>query len=509
MESAYTFIGALSLIAVPAWPLMRVCASRPFWRTFPRIAATAAGVLVAYILAGIGIILLLPLLLIPFLMMAVGAAIYMAWRTRPGYGRARGWPAGSLTLLSPAPWFNEQFFQQQAERHGPIFKTSHFLRPMVCVVSLPIGLDLLRRHDSELGTPPLPFSRFIPGGYLRYLDPEVHEDYKAIFRDVFSPEVVNACRHFMVDDCREGLRAMADASALEPKQGIRPKAYLNRMLFSTWVRLFLGITANSKDFEPLRVCYQTIDMRNRKGASDKTIERALEKITTIMLDQIDRIGESEQTGQQVPRCFLAELSHSHPEALNDPTVMRNLIYFLHVTWSDVAALLLWLLKMLSDHPDWVTKLRQALAAPGSSVSTANDLSVRVVSETLRLEQSEHLYRRALGDIHFGGFVVPKGWMVRICIRESHQNEAVFSSPECFDPDRFLESSYKISQYCPFGAFRLACLGQFLTRTLGEIFVREIAAGYQWHVTDDGPRVFGSWRHWRPNPKFSVCFASRT
>ena len=51
--------------------------------------------------------------------------------------------------------------------------------------------------------------------------------------------------------------------------------------------------------------------------------------------------------------------------------------------------------------------------------------LRIVQETLRLEQSESRYRRATADLELDGFRIPKDWLVRMCIRESHQDESVF------------------------------------------------------------------------------------
>ena len=64
-------------------------------------------------------------------------------------------------------------------------------------------------------------------------------------------------------------------------------------------------------------------------------------------------------------------------------------------------------------------------------------STRIVMETLRLEQSEYLYRETTRDIEHKGVVIPRGWLVRLCVRESHQDPAIFANPDVFDPDRFL------------------------------------------------------------------------
>src|SRR5678816_2489326 len=75
-------------------------------------------------------------------------------------------------------------------------------------------------------------------------------------------------------------------------------------------------------------------------------------------------------------------------------VQSNLIYIVQNARNDTAGLLVWVLKMLGDHPAWADQLR-------SSVST--DLAKRIIQETLRLEQSEFLFRIAQADLRWEGF----------------------------------------------------------------------------------------------------------
>ena len=56
----------------------------------------------------------------------------------------------------------------------------------------------------------------------------------------------------------------------------------------------------------------------------------------------------------------------------------------------------------------------------------------------------------------------------MCIRESHQDATTFHDPTTFDPDRFIGRSFTRAEYAPFGAFRLACIGEELTKTVGAI-----------------------------------------
>ena len=40
-------------------------------------------------------------------------------------------------------------------------------------------------------------------------------------------------------------------------------------------------------------------------------------------------------------------------------------------------------------------------------------------------------RKATTDIRFAGWTIPKGWGVRICLREPHRDPAAFVRPDAY------------------------------------------------------------------------------
>jgi cytochrome P450 len=263
-----------------------------------------------------------------------------------------------------------------------------------------------------------------------------------------------------------------------------------RMMFVAWAELFCGIGDTHPDFARLRELFHVIDIRKARWASRRRVDRALAEIEAIIRRRAAQID----TGDGPPTCFLAVLTRDHPEALSDRTVLGNFIYIMQATWGDVTGLLLWVFKILTDHPTWRTRLRS---------ERSRDLATRIVQETLRLEQSEHRYRRATEDIAFEGVRIPKHWLIRICVRESHQDPTTFPNPGSFDPDRFLDRRLTRGEYAPFGAFRLACIGEEVTKRVASVFALELVSGFEWEVVADGPPEISTWAHNAPNRRWSV------
>ncbi|MBK6805586.1 MAG: cytochrome P450 [Betaproteobacteria bacterium] len=86
-------------------------------------------------------------------------------------------------------------------------------------------------------------------------------------------------------------------------------------------------------------------------------------------------------------------------------------------------------------------------------------------ETLRLEQSEFLYRRVAKPFEVDGYTVPAGWILRLCVNEAHRDPAVFEDPDRFDPG-LRDRAWSRNEYSPFGGHTHGCMGAHLAHFLG-------------------------------------------
>ena len=496
----------LILLFSLTWPVMGSCVSRSFWRAFPGIAWRLSALTAAYFAGVVVLVVLAPMSVLRGLAaIAIGLLILVHWYSAASHGRARKWPPGSLRPFPVDEWFDRNFFLDQHRRYGSPFKTSQFVRPMACIVGLPHGMDFLREHDASLSSPPLPAGRFIPGGLLRHMSPEKHAITKEAFSKAIVPAVFEPLESFMRETFRAELARMVEAGIDSNGEGVRPRRHIQRAVFDIWARLFFGIEPGTPEFARLKALYMTIDFRNRAGASDDEVRAAIADIEQLLKER--NIADVPSVNAE-PASILAAMSANERAPLDDPTVSGNLIYLMHFSWGDVSGLLQWIFRMLTEHQEWAERLRATRASNGSEESDATSLSTRVVMETLRLEQMEHLYRVANQTIKHDGVVIPEGWLVRVCVRESHRDPAVFEDPEKFDPDRFLRRSYQRREYAPFGAgLRRACLGEGLSRHVGRIFAEELARGYRWRTVADGAYEYGVWRHWRPSSDWRVMLTT--
>ena len=209
MNAAVGLALELAILVAAAWPCLRVCASGDFRRAFPRQALLAWVALAVYAVAVVAMAVAWPGVLRPFAMLALVWIVAVAVYGHPRFGRRWGLPPGRLTLLALGPWFRRWFFLEQHRRYGSPFKVNQFVKPMVCVVGLAKGLDLFRVHEDALGSPPLWYGRFIPGGLMRHMPAAKHESYREVFRDAFRPDALQPLESFITATMRSALVAMA------------------------------------------------------------------------------------------------------------------------------------------------------------------------------------------------------------------------------------------------------------------------------------------------------------
>jgi cytochrome P450 len=443
----------------------------------------------------IALFLLISIYLLPQLLwfIAAGAIMFLAlerWRARPSWGRQRGLPPGSLGLF-PDTWSDDRFYLKQAHQHGPIFKTSNFLRPTACVVGLEKGIQVLREQEERLETPYLPFSRFVPGGMLRYMHASQHRYYRSIFRRALASKNIRKVEPVLLKNIKRSLDNLSVESS-SSDSGVNPLPYLDHMMLELWFLLFFAIERDSGEWNRLLRLYPVIDIANPAKASPGQIQAAVSSICEIVEDQRDIWPHP------APACLLGAIMTDNPEHAKDPVVIGNLIYMLSTTGADMSALLCWIIKKACDHPEWLERI-----ANDGSVERKTALAERFVMETLRMRQSEFIYRAVVQDIDFDGFRIPRGWLLRVCVWESHRDPDIFSDPDCFNPDRFLNRSYSRTEYSPLGASTHACLAAYLVNFVASTFVLEMASRFVVTSPDRGLVELASSRHWAPGAAFRI------
>jgi cytochrome P450 len=485
-------IVALVVLLAALWPVVRLARCRPLRRKlacFPRPARIAlTGAVLAPVVIGL-VVWRGGITLAACCVAASIGAVTRLWIARPRRGVRRGLPPGDLRLLDTREFYEPDHFLGLSHRYGPVFKTCHVLQPMVCIVGMRRGRDLLRDHDDDLGVAPMAFDRYVPGHFLRYVEAPRHREAVAPFRHAISAGTIDALLPAIDSGAQRVVAALrTDDSALQI--GRSPTAVIAPALFPLFTDALLGIGPDHAELSALREHYDTIALGHSWRTSRRRVESALVEIAAIV--------RREATTGDRPSVASA-LEGAAPGSLDDPGRSRTLIYLVATSWRDVSGLLASTTWSLAHRPDLLDAVRQA--------DDPAELAGRVTREALRLHQSEYLMRVARRSISVDGYTIPKGWTIRICIRENHRDPSLFTHPLDFDPERFRTDPPTPSVYAPFGASRIVCLGEQLTLEIGRHFVLALATQARISVLcDDRPEFDGF--HWQPASGFRVLVTER-
>ena len=493
----------IALLTACALPLLRLNVQSSFVRSFPDLAILLSVFLITGVVAVTALCIWSPVLLRPVTLICVTLFVALWYRARERYGASKGLPPGSLSLARTFQAITDQnFFLETARRLGPIFKFNQFHRPAVCVVGLDKGSQLLKTHAGQLRTAPLPFNASIPGGFIRYMEPNAHRNYSLALRSAFTPAILDVYREDFQQAIRNEVEVMA--ASCDP-QGFEPANSLKRMSSACLVHALFGLHRDDPRFLTLLTLCETVGTEVMTRPNEPRIKDAFDNIESIIESRKKelkaRVGAESNERENVLQYFASsDAAHLDPQ-----TVLKNLLFLFLIGSSNTTGLLRWVLQQLGDHPQWVTRIGDQLRQ--GNESRAKELAKRVVRETLRLHQSEYIYRTVNETFVFDNLRFPRGWLVRVAVRESHRDERIFDNPERFDPDRFERHDFEPRQFSPFGLDHHMCVGAAMASCIAELLVEELARKGTWRVVADGPvaRRRRHWQHWETSPSLRIVW----
>lgn len=113
----------------------------------------------------------------------------------------------------------------------------------------------------------------------------------------------------------------------------------------------------------------------------------------------------------------------------------------------------WAFYFLLRHPEWLHRLREELDASDGQPETYATMPLldAIIHEVLRLNPIvPEVLRIVREPFQLGGYEIPVGHGVAAAGCLTHYDPDIFQSPHEFNPQRFLDRTYKPSEYFPFG-----------------------------------------------------------
>jgi len=158
-----------------------------------------------------------------------------------------------------------------------------------------------------------------------------------------------------------------------------------------------------------------------------------------------------------------------------------------------ATALAWALYVLARRPDLAEQMhdeaQQVLggAAPDFDSLKRLPLTGAVVNETLRLYPPVYnVARQCVADDEYGGRRIPRGTVLLISVYGMQRDPALWSDPDSFRPQRFLDGDWPRHAFMPFAIGKHTCIGNHFAVTEMTIALAMIVQRYRLEPADDAP-----------------------
>ncbi|MBL9166346.1 MAG: cytochrome P450 [Verrucomicrobiales bacterium] len=412
-------------------------------------------------------------------------------------------PPGDYAILDVLERTNRDALRLRAERLGPIFKGIAWGELNVCIVGLERCRRFTQANRADLRVQTMELEHLIPKGFICAMEGEDHREirkatYRAQRTSASCPHEAEQTTAVLESITAAGLKDYLDRAE---EHGNSPDAFstsLSGIATAMLIWVYFGAKPGTVEHRRIQEHLHNLGPYGLVWNPQVRQEKAFQAFLADLQGEAAKLRAG--SGGLSKSGLLAKMAE---DGSVDDSMLGNLIYQVEMGRSDMKNFFRWLTRHASDQPTLLDRIASEPAAPEGQLT----LSESFVMETLRTDQSERLMRRALRDIVFDGFLIPRGATVRLCLWESHHGTDAFEEPHQFKPDRFVEGTPGNDVFAPFGVDHHQCPMGGLVLKLGLIFLRQLAQNYGIRVITPGPPVRGAY-HWEPAPRFAVQLTKR-
>jgi len=208
--------------------------------------------------------------------------------------------------------------------------------------------------------------------------------------------------------------------------------------------------------------------------------RELDRIVMPLIDQRRR-----ESSKDIVSLLLAM-------DLSDRDARDEIVTFVLAGHETTATALTWASYLLAQHPEVSarveTEVDEVLEDRRMTFDDVAKLryTSNVLNEALRLYPPAPLFgRRAIRDVDFGSFTVPKGATVMLSPYITQRDPRYWERPDSFEPERWESNTAPKFAFFPFSGGAKMCIGDSFAKLEGVIVLAEMARRFRFALTEPG------------------------
>ncbi|WJX30934.1 ent-kaurenoic acid monooxygenase [Trifolium repens] len=194
---------------------------------------------------------------------------------------------------------------------------------------------------------------------------------------------------------------------------------------------------------------------------------------------------------------LIQIEDSEGGKLSDKEVIDNIVSLVFGGYISTSIVSMWAIYLLAKHPNVLQKLREENMAfkkgsPEEFITTKDVSNLKytnkVVEEVIRITNvTPFVFRKAVNEVDYKGYKIPKGWNLILLLRYIHTNPENYKDPMYFNPDRWNEPA-KPGTYQVFGGGQRLCPGNMLARIQLALMLHHLSIGYKWELINPNANI---------------------
>jgi cytochrome P450 family 135 len=234
------------------------------------------------------------------------------------------------------------------------------------------------------------------------------------------------------------------------------------------LRDFLDMTTNPRFLAPLLI----VGPKRVRGFG--AFRRRIDRVDELIYREIAERRAAEDVAERDDvLSLMIGAAHEDGSPMSDGEIRDELLTLLVAGHETTATSLAWAIERLTRNPDKLERLRAEALDGGEEYLTAT------IQETLRLRPVISIVLRKLTEpVEIGGYELPAGVSVAPSIYLVHRNPEIYSEPQRFLPERFLENPPGTYTWIPFGGGVRRCLGASFAQFEMAVVLKELVKRHQ-------------------------------
>ncbi|MCO5576230.1 hypothetical protein L7F22_030039 [Adiantum nelumboides] len=435
------------------------------------------------------------LLVVVILVISIAAMKWFWSLHRPMKGLppgSMGWPliGETMEFLEPhSATSRGSFMEKHSKSFGNVFKSCLFGHPTIISADPELNKFILMNENKLFQCSyPSTISGILGKWSMLVLVGEAHKQMRSIAVSFMSPTKL---KDFFLKDIED--HVLLTLRSWHEGQVLLAQEEAKKFTFNLMAKQIVSFNPGEARTHELMKDYYTFMKGviaaplNIPGTAYHRALKSRSKILDTLRNVLEeRLQQPNDTYNDLLEAVTRSGSLSTEQVLD---LVLNMLFAGHET-SSVALTLA--LKFLADSPNVVQELRAEHEAVRAARSSQERLSWEdykkmsftqcVINETLRLGNVvRFVHRKALHNVSFKGFLIPKGWKVLPVFCAVHLDPLVYKDPHKFDPWRWQRGQDKNVYFTPFGGGSRLCAGAELAKLEMGIFIHYLVLNFDWKV----------------------------